>query len=98
MDSCQQGQPDQSTWYPEDAKSQAVQSCLDLANGYWSLPLAAVSQPKMAFTHKGKSYVWAKLAQGYKNTLNIFQEAVMRVLTGLGVTVYIDDVYFADDD
>ena len=47
-------------------------TCMDLANGFWSLPLAAVSQPKTAFTHKGKSYAWTRLPQGYKNSPNVF--------------------------
>ncbi|KAE8283579.1 hypothetical protein D5F01_LYC18982 [Larimichthys crocea] len=46
-------------------------SCIDLANGFFSLRLAKQSQGKTAFTHK--------------------------VLKDLGVTIYIDDVFLADD-
>uniref|UniRef100_A0A3B5R643 ribonuclease H n=1 Tax=Xiphophorus maculatus TaxID=8083 RepID=A0A3B5R643_XIPMA len=66
-------------------------SCIDLANGFFSLRLARQSQGKTAFTHKGKSYVWQRLPQGYKNSPNVFQSAVMEVLGDVGATVYIDD-------
>uniref|UniRef100_A0A3B5B8S8 ribonuclease H n=1 Tax=Stegastes partitus TaxID=144197 RepID=A0A3B5B8S8_9TELE len=72
-------------------------SCIDLANGFFSLRLARVSQGKTAFTHKERAYVWNRLPQGYKNSPNVFQSAVMDILEGLGVTVYIDDVFIADD-
>ncbi|KAM3582756.1 uncharacterized protein V6R79_016158 [Siganus canaliculatus] len=72
-------------------------SCIDLANGFFSLRLAKQSQGKTAFTHKGKAYVWQRLPQGYKNSPNVFQSAVMDVLKDEGVTIYIDDVFIADD-
>uniref|UniRef100_A0A4W6EKI2 ribonuclease H n=1 Tax=Lates calcarifer TaxID=8187 RepID=A0A4W6EKI2_LATCA len=72
-------------------------SCIDLANGFFSLSLARQFQGKTAFTHKGKSYVWQRLPRGYKNSPNVFQSAVMEVLDGLGATIYIDDVFIADD-
>ncbi|KAF0022147.1 hypothetical protein F2P81_025601 [Scophthalmus maximus] len=72
-------------------------SCIYLANRFFSLRLAKQSQGKTAFTHKGKAYVWQRLPQGYKNSPNVFQSAVMDVLSGLGATVYIDDVFIADD-
>ena len=72
-------------------------TCIDLANGFFSLPLARQSQGKTALTHKGKAYVWQRLPQGYKNSPNVFQSAVMEVLRDLDVTIYIDDVFIADD-
>ncbi|KAK9517559.1 hypothetical protein VZT92_022919 [Zoarces viviparus] len=72
-------------------------SCIDLANGFFSLRLAKASQGKTAFTHKGKAYVWERLPQGYKNSPNVFQSAVMDILDGLETTIYIDDVFIADD-
>lgn len=33
-----------------------------------------------------------------KNSPNVFQEAVMKILDGLEVAVYIDDVCFAEDN
>ncbi|KAI3374213.1 hypothetical protein L3Q82_005938 [Scortum barcoo] len=35
--------------------------------------------------------------EGYKDSPNVFQSAVMDVLKDLGVTIYIDDVFIADD-
>ena len=71
-------------------------SCIDLANGFFSLRLARASQGKTAFTHNGRAYVWERLPQGYKNSPNVFQSAVLRILQGLDVKVYIDDIYLAD--
>uniref|UniRef100_A0A671TJW7 ribonuclease H n=1 Tax=Sparus aurata TaxID=8175 RepID=A0A671TJW7_SPAAU len=72
-------------------------SCIDLANGFFSLRLSKQSQGKTAFTHRGRAYVWQRLPQGYKNSPNVFQSAVMDVLSGLETTIYIDDVFIADD-
>ncbi|KAE8278065.1 hypothetical protein D5F01_LYC23880 [Larimichthys crocea] len=44
-----------------------------------------------------RGYVWQRLPQGYKNSPNVFQAAVMDVLKDLGVTIYIDDVFLADN-
>uniref|UniRef100_A0A3P8U776 ribonuclease H n=1 Tax=Amphiprion percula TaxID=161767 RepID=A0A3P8U776_AMPPE len=72
-------------------------SCIDLANGFFSLRLAKASQGKTAFTHKGRAYVWTRLPQGFKNSPNVFQSAVMDILDGLGATVYIDDLLLFPD-
>ena len=63
----------------------------------FSLSLARQSQGKTAFTHRGRVYVWQRLPQGYKNSQYVFQSTVMDVLYGLKVTIYIDDVFIADD-
>uniref|UniRef100_A0A673BIY0 ribonuclease H n=1 Tax=Sphaeramia orbicularis TaxID=375764 RepID=A0A673BIY0_9TELE len=78
-------------------KLKPFKSCIDLANGFFSLRLAKASQVKTAFTHKGRAYVWTRLPQGFKNSPNVFQSAVMDILEGLDATVYIDDVFIADD-
>lgn len=72
-------------------------SCIDLANGFFSLKITKKSQGKTAFTHKGKAYIWQRLPQGNKNSPNIFQLAIMDILNRLGTTVYIDDIFIAND-
>ncbi|KAK9535471.1 hypothetical protein VZT92_007850 [Zoarces viviparus] len=72
-------------------------SCINLANAFFSLRLAKASQGKTAFTHKGKAYVWERLPLGYKNSSKCFQSAVMDILDGLEATIYIGDVFIADD-
>lgn len=73
-------------------------TCIDLANGFWSMPLAAESQERTAFTMNNRSYVWTRLPQGFQNSPNAFQAAVKQVLDGEEVEVYIDDVYITDED
>ena len=72
-------------------------SCIDLANGFFSMPLAKASQGKTAFTHKGRSFVYCRLPQGFKNSPTVFQSAIMDILGGIEASVYIDDVFIADD-
>ncbi|XP_031726767.1 uncharacterized protein LOC116396347 [Anarrhichthys ocellatus] len=72
-------------------------SCINLANAFFSLRLAKASQGKTAFTHKGKAYVWERLPIGYKNSPKCFQSAVMDILDGLEATIYIANVFIADD-
>ncbi|KAI3365726.1 hypothetical protein L3Q82_000687 [Scortum barcoo] len=60
--------------------------------------LAKQSQGKTAFTHKGKAYVWQRLPQGIQEfTQCIPISGCMDVLKDLGATIYIDDVFIADD-
>ncbi|KAE8283615.1 hypothetical protein D5F01_LYC19018 [Larimichthys crocea] len=75
----------------------ALQSTRAMMQGGGPQKLAKQSQGKTAFTHKGKAYVLQRLPQGYKNSPNVFLAAVMDVLKDFGVTIYIDDVFLADD-
>ncbi|MGL5902444.1 MAG: reverse transcriptase domain-containing protein, partial [Cetobacterium sp.] len=72
-------------------------SKIDLANGFWSIPLAEESQGKTAFTYQGDQYVYTRLPQGYKNSPNVFQSMMVETLSGLPVTVYIDDILIATE-
>uniref|UniRef100_A0AAV2LF97 ribonuclease H n=1 Tax=Knipowitschia caucasica TaxID=637954 RepID=A0AAV2LF97_KNICA len=78
-------------------KLRKCKSCIDLANGYFSVRLAKASQAKTAFTHKGKSYVWLKMAQGLKTAPAFFSRTIMEILSGMDAAVYIDDVMICDD-
>lgn len=50
-------------------------SSLDLANGFWSIPITEKSSLKTDFQIEGKAYRWARLLQGFCNSPNVFQEA-----------------------
>lgn len=74
-----------------------LKSCIDLANGFFSLKIAKQSQGKTAFTDKGKAYVGQWLPQGYKNLPIVFKSAIMDVPSSLGAAVHIDVVFITDD-
>ena len=73
-------------------------STLDLASGYWQLPVHPESQEKTAFiTHQGL-YEFRVMPFGLRNAPAVFQRLAQNVLSGLNpeegpdfVSVYIDD-------
>lgn len=73
-------------------------SKLDLANGFWSVPLAEESQEKTAFTVDNKHYVYQRLPQGYLNSPVVFQAIMLEILKDLEVEIYIDDVLIVSND
>ena len=79
-----------------------LKSSLDLSNAFWSNPLARDAQPKTSFTWKGidgitRSYCWQVLPMGLSSAPNICQSAMERVLQGLDVVCYVDDIYWTSD-
>lgn len=73
-------------------------TCLDIANGFWSCPIDPMSREKTGITHRNQGYVWNRFPQGFVNSPNAFQWYIEKVLEGLPVLVYVDDVYFTHDE
>ncbi len=51
-----------------------------------------MSRGKTDFTFRGSQYIFNVLAQGLKNAGNHFQSTLLSILSGIPVTVYIDDI------
>ena len=70
-------------------------STLDLASGYWKIPLDAESRPKTAFTTHQGLFEFVRMPFGLCNAPATFQRAMQSVLAGLewrDCFVYIDDI------
>ncbi|CAM4330501.1 unnamed protein product [Caretta caretta] len=68
---------------------------LDIANGFWSLPLATSCQYKTAFTWEGRQFCWTVLPQGYRDSPAIFHRYMRQALEGVDsarCTQYVDDL------
>lgn len=76
-----------------ESKAQ-VFSVLDLASGYWQIPLHPETKHKTAFiTHQG-IFEWNRLPFGLRNAPASFQKLMTKVMQGLhwkSVLVYVDD-------
>ena len=70
-------------------------SCLDLASGYWQMPVAAKDRPKTAFsTHRGQ-FQWIVMPFVLANRPASFTRLMNLALDGLTWTyclVYLDDI------
>ena len=76
-------------------------SVIDIKNAFYSLRVAKDSQHLLSFMYKGQSYVYQRLAQGYKNAPCIFNHALKQDLACLEgkvqsvVLAYSDDIIIA---
>jgi hypothetical protein len=73
-------------------------STLDLASGYWQVPLREEDIPKTVFTVGPNHYEFTVMPFGLTNAPATFQRMMMKLLHGMsGCLVFIDDIIiFAD--
>lgn len=73
-------------------------SKLDLAKGYWQIPLSESSREKTAFASLSGLYHFRYMPFGLKTAAAVFTKLMREVLHGIGnVQHYIDDVLVATD-
>lgn len=68
---------------------------LDLASGFWQIPLKKEDQEKTAFSTGYEHYMFTRMPQGLKNSPSTFQRLMNNVLSGIqGIKcfVYLDDI------
>ncbi|RMC20946.1 hypothetical protein DUI87_01800 [Hirundo rustica rustica] len=68
---------------------------IDIANAFFSIPLAAECRPQFAFTWRGMQYTWNRLPQGWKHSPTICHGLIQAALEkgeGLEHLQYIDDI------
>lgn len=75
---------------------------LDLAKGFWQIPVAKRSRPYLAFVTRRGTFRFVKMPFGHKNAPGIFQKLMNDILDDLAYAVcfvYIDDVIvFGEND
>ena len=77
----------------EGATKASYFSKLDLASGYWQIPVAKESRPYLAFEANRQQYQFTVMPFGITNAPAVFQTMIERVLGDIpGVSAYIDDV------
>ncbi|KFQ36702.1 hypothetical protein N332_01047, partial [Mesitornis unicolor] len=68
---------------------------IDIANAFFSIPLAAECRPQFAFTWKGTQYAWNRLPQGWKHSPTICHGLIQTALEKGGAPdhlQYINDI------
>ncbi|XP_051645342.1 uncharacterized protein LOC127471896 [Manacus candei] len=57
--------------YELESKTAKWYATIDIANAFFSIPLAAECRPQFAFTWRGVQYTWNRLPQGWKHSPTI---------------------------
>ncbi|RMC14805.1 hypothetical protein DUI87_06981 [Hirundo rustica rustica] len=57
--------------YELESKAAKWYATIDIANAFFSIPLAAECRPQFAFTWRGMQYTWNRLPQGWKHSPTI---------------------------
>ncbi|GAB0206356.1 hypothetical protein GRJ2_003101200 [Grus japonensis] len=81
--------------YELETKAAQWYATIDIANAFFSIPLAAECRPQFAFTWRGVQYTWNRLPQGWKPSPTICHGLIQTAL-GKGEALehlqYIDDI------
>ncbi|GAB0208490.1 macrophage immunometabolism regulator, partial [Grus japonensis] len=66
--------------YDLESKAAKWYATIDIANAFFSIPLAAECRPQFAFTWKGIQYTWNRLSQGWKHSPTICHGLIQAAL------------------
>ncbi|GAB0202801.1 hypothetical protein GRJ2_002745700 [Grus japonensis] len=66
--------------YELESKAAKWYATIDIANAFFSIPLAAECRPQFAFTWRGVQYTWNRLAQGWKHSPTICHGLIQTAL------------------
>jgi len=71
---------------------------LDLADGFWNLPVEEALQPLFGFEAGGAAYTWKRLPQGWNSSPGLFQIRMSQVFSDLPyVIAYMDDLLIGSE-
>ncbi len=76
-------------------KGSTILSTLDVASGFWTIPVHPDDQHKLAFTFGNRQYTFTRCRFGYANSpaeFNIFLNKACPDARARGNLVYVDDV------
>ncbi|RMB88022.1 hypothetical protein DUI87_35609 [Hirundo rustica rustica] len=66
--------------YELESKAAKWYATIDIANAFFSIPLAAGCRAQFAFTWKGVQYTWNRLPQGWKHSPTICHGLIQAAL------------------
>ncbi|GAB0204052.1 macrophage immunometabolism regulator [Grus japonensis] len=66
--------------YELESKAAKWYATIDIANAFFSIPLAAECRPEFAFTWRGVQYTWNRLPQGWKHSPTICHGLIQTAL------------------
>ncbi|KAK4810994.1 hypothetical protein QYF61_014466 [Mycteria americana] len=66
--------------YELESKADKWYATIDIANVFFSIPLAAECRPQFAFTGRGVQYTWNRLPQGWKHSPTICHGLIQTAL------------------
>ena len=81
--------------YELQSKAAKWYATIDIANAFFSIPLAAECRPEFAFTWRGVQYTWNRLPQGWKHSPTICHGLIQTALEQGDAPEhlqYIDDI------
>ncbi|GAB0208725.1 hypothetical protein GRJ2_003338200 [Grus japonensis] len=81
--------------YELESKAAKWYATIDIANAFFSIPLAAECRPQFAFTWRGVQYTWNRLPQGWKHSPTICHGLIQTALEQSEAPEhlqYIDDI------
>ncbi|GAB0207455.1 hypothetical protein GRJ2_003211200 [Grus japonensis] len=82
--------------YELESKAAKWYATSDIANAFFSIPLAVECRPQFAFTWRGIQYTWNRLPQGWKHSPTICHGLIQAALGEKGEAPehlqYIDDI------